>query len=110
MGRIESYLGLYQDKATIRAYRMGLKSYFNFIYGEGGDLEEKADRYIAEGRDCEDDLANYQKHLGDKKLKIVSMYLAVVRSFLVENGVLIGDGTNDQTWLGLWIEPKAKRS
>jgi hypothetical protein len=87
-------------------YGMALKTYFNFIYGDKVDLDEKADRYIAEAEDrsYEKDLENFQVHLVKKPLETVSIYLAVIRSFLMFNGVLIGEG-EDQTWLGVWLKP-----
>ncbi|MFH0897913.1 MAG: hypothetical protein V1850_07720 [Candidatus Bathyarchaeota archaeon] len=105
MGRIEEFLGLYKSKPTIQVYRMALKTYFNFIYSERGDLEEKANKYIAEveERSYEKDLENFQTHL-KKPLETVSIYLAVIRCFLTMNGVLIGDG-EDQTWPGVWLKP-----
>ena len=87
MGSLEKFLSLYQSKSTIGAYRNGLKVYFTFIYGKSGQLEEKADQYLTDKRNIEEDLTNFQNSLRGRPPKSINLYITTVRTFLIENNI-----------------------
>ena len=88
MSRVESFLNMYSSKSTVRAYRWSLTSFFESIYGEDeGPLEEHSEKYFEEKRSYEDDIQSFLNVIRDRPPKSVSLMLAAVRSFLIENGV-----------------------
>jgi integrase len=95
-GRIAQFFKQYSSKNTLITYNWILTSYFKFIFGEKNlngnhdnaeKLEQLAEQYFTEKRDYETDIQNYFSEIKTKPPKTVSVSLACVKTFLVENDV-----------------------
>lgn len=87
MGRLD-YLRQFTSKKTVSTYMAALKRFFQVIYNvEDVDLEEYAERYFAEGRNYELDVQNFHVSLRDAPPKTRRVYIAAVKTFLLENNV-----------------------
>lgn len=86
MGRLEKFFETYENRNTIRGYRLALKKFFGAIYGEG-NLEEHAERYFGERRNYEDDVKGFYSFIKNKSPSTVSSGLSYVKNFLSDQGV-----------------------
>lgn len=88
MGKVENFLKMYRSKSTVNAYRWALTEFFKSIYGENeGKLEEHVECYFDEERNVQEDVRSFFVVINDRPPKSVRLMLAVVRTFLIENGV-----------------------
>jgi integrase len=81
---IEEWINSYSSLNTKKAFKIGISSFFKFIYGNL-DLNQASKKYIEEvkkGRDYFKDLINYSSFLNEKTPKTAFTYLASVKSFL----------------------------
>jgi integrase len=86
-GRIKRFLDSFQSKNTRLNYRSGLKQFFVSVYGENGDLEEKAEKYFSEQRDFEEDIQDFIDTFNGSAPKTIRLRLASVKTFLLDNDV-----------------------
>ena len=73
--------------STASAYRSALKRFFKTILGREGDLEDLAEAYFREERDFERDVQNFFTAIKDMAPKTQRVYISILRTFLLENGV-----------------------
>jgi integrase len=81
---LEEWINSYSSLNTKKAFKIGISSFFKFIYGNL-DLDQASKKYIEEvknGRDYFKDLINYSSFLNKKTPKTALTYLASVKSFL----------------------------
>jgi integrase len=81
---LEEWINSYSSLNTKKAFKIGISSFFKFIYGNL-DLDQASKKYIEEvkkGRDYFKDLINYSIFLNKKTPKTALTYLASVKSFL----------------------------
>jgi integrase len=81
---LEEWINSYSSLNTKKAFKIGISSFFKFIYGNL-DLNQASKKYIEEvknGRDYFKDLINYSIFLNKKTPKTAFTYLASVKSFL----------------------------
>jgi len=81
------YLEQFGSQSTVRAYKGALKDFFRILYGSSEPVEELAEKYFSERRNHEEDIQSFMVWLKGRPPKTVSLKLAAVRIFLMENGV-----------------------
>ena len=106
--KLINFLELYEGKATKKTYKTALTYFFGSIYPEeifvrrGKRRKEeiklttqifatKVDEYFSEKRDIEQDIINFQNSIKERPPKTVKLFLAVVRSFLIESEVELSE-------------------
>jgi len=88
MGSLE-YLGNYKSRNTVKCYTLGIKKFFESVYGtkvEDSGLEAISDRYLAEERNREEDVKRFINELGNIPPMTIRVYIAGLKAFLEENG------------------------
>jgi integrase len=92
LNKVESFLNLFSSKATKKTYRWAVAEYFKSIYGDDElPLEERADQYFAEARNCDEDIQKFFSTITAKPPKTVRLMISAVRSFLIENDVELSE-------------------
>jgi hypothetical protein len=86
MSRYQQFLDEYPNANTRNTYRYAFRQFFASVYG-AGDVADQAEWYCTEDRDYEDDVKGFLKSLNGRPPKSVTMVLAAVKSFLVEQDV-----------------------
>jgi integrase/ribosomal protein L37E len=85
--QVSEFLNQYTSKSTRTGYRSGLRNYFNFIYEDDSDIEEKAERYLSSKPSLEDDIQKFLRSLKHLQPKTISLYLTAVKMFLIDNEI-----------------------
>jgi integrase len=88
--RVDNFLKVVSNsKATEYTYKCALKKFFQWALRttEDIDLEKVADAYFKQKRNYEDDVEGFYAAIKDNPPKSVNTWLAVVKSFLIENDV-----------------------
>jgi integrase len=86
MSRYQQFLDEYPNPNTRNAYRYALRQFFKTVYG-AGNVVDQVERYCTEERDYGGDVKDFLKSLNGRPPKSVTMVLAAVKSFLVEQDV-----------------------
>jgi len=83
------YLDTYSSPKTVGVYKWALRRFLEAIYGEA-DLK-LADRYVGEDRDHEADIEQFFTVIKDRPPKTVSLLMAAVRTFFIENRIRVDE-------------------
>ena len=106
--RLTKFLELYESKSTSRTYKTALTYFFSSIYPKeifvkkGKQEKEKlklrtqilatkVDEYFSEKHDIAQDIINFQNTIKERPPKTIKLFLAVVRSFLIENEIELSE-------------------
>lgn len=86
MGRVEKFFKTFSSQSTVSTYKWALQKFLQSIYGPG-ELDQQAETYFTGSRNYEDDLRTFFSSIKASPPKTVSLVLAAVRTFLMENDV-----------------------
>ena len=93
MNQSLKYLTNYSSGSTVGLHRATIRGLlriaFNIPANEEFDLDQKADQYVSEKRDFQDDIVNWFANLQQKKTPPLSMRteMSAIRVFLSENDI-----------------------
>ncbi len=86
---VTQFLHQYETENTKINYKVGIKQFFNHIYPtlKNENLDTKAEKYMSEKRDYQEDILNFKDSLHDKAPSTKGSRLNAVKVFLANNGI-----------------------
>jgi integrase len=97
MPRLSEFLGLYKNTGTKQTYKHIIKAYLQTMYPNNQELKNlrvsieslntALDRYFESKRDHLADIQAFQSAIGERPPKTVRLYIACIRSLLIENDI-----------------------
>jgi len=91
MGKVDEFVNQFRSKGTKRLYRWALTQFYQCVYEKGMKLEDAVERYFVEERNYKADVRKFLSAINERPPKSVKSMLSIVRGFLLENEVELGE-------------------